>query len=438
MMRPGGYCCCAHNGMFSPVGMRHDFRNPTPPTLLSLDTKPSWHNRAGRVDRSACFTLTASQLWRQVPDDDWAYRLGLRPGPAGTRQNRPQDACPKPHHFGKCDRYATFTLYARSLWLMHKWENPYPLRGDFRSIKSNAMRAHIPRNKSSQLIQGTRNDSILGDGPINPNRGVGFNDHKMLGLDCMWQTTLRIERYVQHAKLKQHFLVCPVCSRKNNPNTQHLKPKPHARLSGRCTKLYLPLCTEQEYEDAQIAERWLRTHCHPNRPWSDAAVRLIERYSELFMGQHGRQLRCRRCLGLRYGEVKRVGDRMAGRGSRRAAIHISRAVRQEPPPPERCKLSEQSLFLTNLPKLLAKPVASTPLPTAEDTGAGSAEGRAADTSSQAHGSADPSPRPDPKGRGGKTIDALSAVDKEKLYLLLAGKLPAFQKRKQLIQTEREA
>ena len=39
----------------------------------------------------------------------------------------------------------------------------------------------------------------------------------------------------------------------------------------------------------------------PNRPLSPDEAKLIERYAELFPD---RQLRCRQCLGLRYGEVK--------------------------------------------------------------------------------------------------------------------------------------
>lgn len=186
-------------------------RHATPPNLATLYTKPTWHNRAGRVDRSACFVLTAAHHWRNIPDQDWTYRLGVRPQTLGSR-GLPASS-PRPQHFGKCDRYATRTLFARDLWTLHKNEQPYPLQGDFRSAKSNAMRAHSTRNNFTQRIQDQRNDPILGDGPINPNRGVGFNFYKRLGLDCMWQTTLRIERYVQHALLKQHFFVCPVCAK---------------------------------------------------------------------------------------------------------------------------------------------------------------------------------------------------------------------------------
>jgi hypothetical protein len=292
-----------------------------PPRLATLDTKPSWHNRAGRVDRSACFVLSAMQSWRRVHADDWTYRYAKPPPDTwGSSRGQPTYA---PWLKGKVDRYATLTYWARDLWTLHKFEQPYPLQGDFRSTKSNALRAHILRDQSTRHEHEQRNDAVLGQGPINPNRGVGFNHHKMLGLDCMWQTTIRIERYVQHAKLKQHFLVCPVCGHNTTaamlriagPATRgvsaisHTKPK--KLPPGRVTKLYLPICTPQEYDDARTAELWLRTHCHPNRPWPPVAVQLIERYGELFEGQHARQLRCRQCLGLRYGEVKPAAKRLA-------------------------------------------------------------------------------------------------------------------------------
>ncbi len=166
------------------------------------------------------------------------------------------------------------------------------MQGDYRTPKSNAMK---PRHPSG----------------VNPNRGVGFSmRRKILGLPAEWETTLTIERIRQHARLSQHFLVCPVCG---SPDpTQAAGPAerspaaqpqrlPRKLPGGRVTKLYLPLCTEQEWEDAQRAHLWLRTYSHPNRPLSPEAAALIERYAELFPG---RQLRCRQCLGLRYGEVK--------------------------------------------------------------------------------------------------------------------------------------
>ncbi|MEM9345626.1 MAG: hypothetical protein AAGB26_03300 [Planctomycetota bacterium] len=352
-----------------------------PPKLHTLNTKPTWHNRAGRVDRSACFVLTVRQHWRGIPEGEWNYRLGLPPSGA-WRLNNPRPAHDIHGLKGLCDRYAEVTFSARDLWLLHRHDPPYPLQGDFRTAKSNALR-------TGERAQWMRKDHILGDGPVNPNRGAGFKQYKRLGLPAEWQTTLRIERVVQHAKLRQHFFVCPLCS-------------------SRSTKLFLPLCTPREGEDALIAQLWLKSHLgnvtNPNRPLSADAAKLIERYGALF---EPRQLRCRQCLGLRYGELKPSGNAYAGK----LVPTIHRGVVQ--------RLTDQDLFLSNLPKLLAKPSALAPLPAGEDTGEGSATGRVASGTKPSIGSAEPSPRPSPVGREGKTVDALSREEKERLYMLLA-------------------
>lgn len=236
------------------------FAAPAPPQLKSLHTRPTWHNRAGRIDRSACFTLTASQLWRRIPDDDWAYRVkppSNASADAFDQYGRP--ITPRRLPKGLCDRYATRTLWARDLWLMHKWQWPRTLQGDHRTPRSNAMRMGVG---SSALgvgkKPGPQNPTPITQNPPNPNRGVGFNLYKMLGLNCLWQTTLTIERYVQHAKLKQHFLVCPVCGDNNSataatlhvagqaPATRSVAAIENTRsksLPGRVTKLFLPLAT---------------------------------------------------------------------------------------------------------------------------------------------------------------------------------------------------
>ena len=367
--------------------------HPVPPNLPTLNTKPTWHNRAGRIDRSACFTLTAAQLWRTIPDDRWTYHISQP-----SAHDRADRAAQNPDRVvtrrlpkGLCDRHATRTLYARDLWLMHKWQLPKRIQGDHRTPKSNAMRcppfapftgrlqptfADNPHPASTSANPSATHSAAPDThahtrhtlNPTNPNRGVGFNLHKMLGLDCLWQTTLRIERYIQHAKLKQHFLVCPVCGPRNdgssgadipvchsaqpkrsNPVGQSPHAKPQRLPRGRVTKLFLPLCTPQEYADAQTAQLWLATHCHPNRPWPPAAAQLIERYGELFDPAGKRSLRCRQCLSLRYGEVK------AQQPAQR--LRVQSSIRNN----QSSIRTEQSLFLNNLPKRLA------PVPDASQT-----------------------------------------------------------------------
>ncbi|MFG0251403.1 MAG: hypothetical protein ACF8NJ_00855, partial [Phycisphaerales bacterium JB038] len=87
----------------------------------------------------------------------------------------------------------------------------------------------------------------------------------------------------------QHFLRCPTCPRK-------------------CVKLYLPQCTQQESDDALRAQRHLQhlARHFPNHPGTDHEALLHARYHLLF---HPRQLKCRHCLGIRYGETRKTTTR---------------------------------------------------------------------------------------------------------------------------------
>lgn len=361
---------CAHGAGDRALGMK---THAPPLELASLHTKPSWHNRAGRVDRSACLVITAGEHWRRIGEEDWTYTFAARQPLRSAR--------------GKCDRWVDLGFSARHLWLLHKAEQPYTLQGDFRTAKSNAMKAR-PGDTPAPRAQMARKDAVLGDGPINPNRGVGFKHYKRLGLDCLWEATVRLERIVQHARLRQHFFVCPVCSAATNN-----------RL-GRCTKLYLPLCTPREYDDALLAQLWLDTHMNPNRPLAKQAVALIERYGELF---EPRRLRCRRCLGLRYGEVKPPSQASTGRLPERARRVAARSLPIQ---------TEQSMFLQNLPRLLAEP--GGPPPTAEDRGERQTQGRMITPHKPPHG-----------------IDTLPQADQNKLLMLIAGRLQSFKRLEKL-------
>ena len=74
-------------------------------------------------------------------------------------------------------------------------------------------------------------------------------------------------------------------------------------------KLFMPLCTPAEARDADLAEAWINqldARCTITRaplPPSLMAHRasLLDRYGLLFRNE--RRLVCRKCLGLRYGQV---------------------------------------------------------------------------------------------------------------------------------------
>jgi hypothetical protein len=232
-----------------------------PRQLQTLERKPSWHNRAGRIDRSACAFVNASWLWRRA------------------------DFKSSPTSAGRLAR-GTYEITAADFdWLM-RFVKPHNVQGDYRTTKSNAMRG---RYVATPHRPGA-----------NPNHGA--TREKMLGLPADWCQALIIERWqfpkherkspvaVAYARKghiaarRQHFLICPTCRRK-------------------CTKLFLPQCTADEYGDARAAQDYLRRrqqHC-PNRPGTSFEAQLIERYGILF--DH-RVLQCRLCLGIRYGEIR--------------------------------------------------------------------------------------------------------------------------------------
>lgn len=197
---------------------------------------PSWCNRAGRVDRCACQVIDVGKLWRHIPRDDW-HNLNASPLP-GTRH-----------------AHATVQPLAEAHFQLHRHQIPAlrltrHLRGHDR-----IHRCHIVRYQ-----------------------------HLSLQLPADWTQPLRLQRWRLHAKLAQHFFICPWCQRKSK-------------------HLYMPRCTNNEYTDARILAEYLRRE-HPALNIDDpqhplAAV--IARYALVFQP---RRFLCRTCLGLRYGDVK--------------------------------------------------------------------------------------------------------------------------------------
>ena len=246
---------------------------PSPPDLPTLDVKATWHNRAGRVDRSCCFVLTAASLWRQLPDECWRHTQHVD---AVSAKRLISGQSTGPRRFP--DRVGSLALSARDLWHYHRFEKPSPLRGDFRTTKANAFKPAADATRWWKEVSAHEADasrpsssaaaSHAGEPPANqatPGRGPA------------------------------------AIHTRGDTSAARQKKRPSKLPPGRVTKLFLPLCTPREWEDAQLAHLWLATHTNPNRPHTPGTLRLINRYAELFPG---RQLRCRQCLGLRYGEVK--------------------------------------------------------------------------------------------------------------------------------------
>lgn len=239
------------------------------PPLPSLHTKPSWVNRAGRVDRSACVELRASEIKRLLEMNfrrrgQW---LGLGWGAvAGETRDT-----------AGLEGSATCTIHAEFLEKLHASRLPRALVGDYRTGKANVMKSRfVHPHKVSQ--------------PDAPNPNKGASQQKVIHLppadgEQLWSQTLTLQRWRLHEKLAQHFLVCPRCQQ-------------------RTMKLFLILCTPDEAADAAYVAIYLR-HLQineRNHPGSALESQLVSRYAALFPP---RQFQCARCLGLRYGEATR-------------------------------------------------------------------------------------------------------------------------------------
>jgi len=246
------------------------------PNLATFSARASWLNRAGRLDRSACIELKASDLWRTIPSEDWRKRTRRRHGKS----------------FLLADTQVAVSAY--DLADLHDRQRPYTLQGDRRTNKSNVMKPparHAQRSslkghpsslksQTSRLPASGGGSNFLGG---NPNKGQSRT--KLLGLPTDWSQPLTLQKWWMHASLTQHFFACPGCE-------------------GRSLKLFLPMCSEEELRDALTARLWLdsnKQRIARSATLRPQASRLLARYGVLFPP---RQLRCRKCLGMRYGEVK--------------------------------------------------------------------------------------------------------------------------------------
>lgn len=172
--------------------------------------------------------------------------------------------------------------------------------------------------------------------PANPNKGAARS--KVIGLNADWFQTLRIEKWHYPRRIQPvYFLICPghaipsaspqagakrvsrrgtsdapgpvhcnslsvsfavhpppLSTRK--PGREHPSSK---RCPQRCLKLLMVQCTEEEYNDAQIAQLWINSipaHLVPKR--REQINALAARYGPICQP---RTLLCPRCLGVRYG-----------------------------------------------------------------------------------------------------------------------------------------
>ena len=262
---------------------------PLPP-LLSLKSRPSWVNRASRIDRSACVELRASDVRRHA-----TFPTPGAPGFPGfpqARTTRGRYGARNPDIVrGFREAETEINIRARFLARLMRKDLPQQLQGDRRTTKANVMRPSCQQSAVQDQRATRRHARVHLSGPAaNPNKGAPQT--KMLGLWEGWSQTVTIERWRLHDRLAQHFLICPNCDHKFR-------------------KLFMPLCTKVEAIDADVAEAWIsqldtraklkRTPLPPSL-MADRAL-LVNRYGPLFRA--ARRLVCRHCLGLRYGQVRK-------------------------------------------------------------------------------------------------------------------------------------
>lgn len=310
---------------------------PELPTLLDW---PSWCNFAGRIDRAACLELPVSAVWRRAAFDAARERRRATPG------------------FEVAGAFRATTYFLEDI---HRSREPRQLRGDFR-WKANVMQPterhawdrdrRWRRSLKSQTLQAPPSPEYMDHGlTANPNKGATRT--KILGLAERWEQNLRVERWVQgkldphhenlppnlvgnpKVGLRRHFLACPgkamkfrspiwiphpcqLAKRERNPRTggDPLTLTPRQRewfaigrepyrepCSGKAYKLFLPLCTKEEWRDAEAARQWVAWYrsLRPNAPGSELEALLIARYATLW---EPCVLLCAKCLGLKYGDVR--------------------------------------------------------------------------------------------------------------------------------------
>ncbi|MCH8164765.1 MAG: hypothetical protein IH889_04080 [Planctomycetes bacterium] len=312
---------------------------PPSPPLGTLNQRPSWVNLTGRVDRSACLELRASEVWPHV-----RFTAPPREAASGRRM------VPVPAAFKEAS--GTLQISAHFLYRLHTGRLPRRLRGDMRTTKSNVMRRHLhsapgPAAGGEGSLPSPPGRGVGGEGSerkhlrihdpgpaFNPNKGATFRwGGKMLGLWADWSQTIRVERWRLHERLAQHFLICPGCVDRAREQSRGVSPRSASARGGsvKVMKLFMPLCTAQEAADADLAEGWInlldgrcRTAGIPLSP-SLMAQRalLITHYGLLFTD--GRRLLCRNCLRMRYGSCwalrKGPNKRSGGRLRLRETVH---------------------------------------------------------------------------------------------------------------------
>ncbi len=290
------------------------------PALVTFDQPPSWCNRGGQLDRSACVEVRVSEVRRLA--GCVIHHGRARPdgrGPTQLVTPLPNERRARNGH----GRLATgvWTISARHVDLLHARRKPRILAGDWRTRRAAVMyppycdpHATFPHRLPHNALAARPMDAAL-DG--NPNKGATRS--KMIGLHLDWSQPLRIEKWMfEHRIRPAYYLICPAMFMLHNsplpprrgrgvpvndPRLPPLSSCPAGRKATGCPqrtlKLLLVQCTAAEDRDAMLAQLWIDSLPQLVRaPQRETIQRLMQRYGPIM---EPRTLMCARCLGVRYG-----------------------------------------------------------------------------------------------------------------------------------------
>lgn len=304
---------------------------PPLPELETLHQRPSWVTWSGRIDRSACAELRVSDIRQSVRFKRVVSHTG-------------------------CEARGRFDLTADHLVRLHRKRPPFTVQGDWR-WKSHCMqpeqgwdREKRWRRSLKSLAVSFHPDDTSRLTAANPNKGAQMTKRFALPYEG-WSQELIVERWCigtvdadsvgppnlrgrWDRKIRRSFLMCPGRELSLRsvpvwlPDLRRVTPTARQKwwwaigreaygeaCTGKCYKLFLPLCTSAELRDSLIALVWLGQVAEIRSArrgigagTADEAL-IVARYGPLF---HPRRLVCGRCLGLHYGKVKNQLERWRG------------------------------------------------------------------------------------------------------------------------------
>ncbi len=324
-----------------PIGrMTYIFHRPDLPTF---DQLPSWCNRMGKIDRSACVEVRVSEVRRL------ALSVIVDGKVRSDGRGRTQLVSPLPRERSARSsqgRVASgvFNISARMVHELHRHRLPRELGGDLRTHRAHAM-CPPTRDPNGPFVNRLPHNAPLPipwDAGLEGNPNKGATRTKMIGLAYEWTQPLRIEKWVFPKRIRPaYYLICPGTFLRNrapgeksdtDPRLPPLSTVKAGRKATGCPqralKLLLVQCTWEEARDVEIFETWLASiPMQVRRAHLDVITSVINRYGPIMFP---RTLLCPRCLGVQYGNdpesARQSWRRKQGKPDARPLLRKPKAV----------------------------------------------------------------------------------------------------------------